>query len=53
MDIFKEKMGANNYVILNALWHKEELRVTATTQEESAATAAGTSGVSTPAQGQA
>ena len=36
MDIFKEKMGAHNYVILNALRGKEELRVAATTQEGSA-----------------
>ena len=45
MDIFKEKMGAHNYVILNALPRKEELIVTATTQEGSAAAATGPSGV--------
>ena len=28
MDIFKQKMGAHNYVILEALQRKEELRVT-------------------------
>ena len=45
MDIFKEKigLGAHNYVILNTLRRKEELRVTATTQEGSAAAAAGPS----------
>ena len=36
MAIFKEKMGASNYVILNALRRKEELR-TATAQEGGAA----------------
>ena len=36
MDIFKQKMGAHNYVILKVLRRKEELRVTATTQEGSA-----------------
>ena len=43
MDIFKEKRGAHNYVNFNTLRRKEELRVTATTQEGSAAAAAGPS----------
>ena len=47
MDIFKEKMGAHNYVILNALRRKEDLRVAATTQEGSAAAVAGPSGAQT------
>ena len=45
MAIFNEKIGANNYVILNVLRRKEELRGTAITQEGSAATAADPSGV--------
>ena len=31
IEIFKEKMGAQNYVILNALRRKDELRMAATT----------------------
>jgi hypothetical protein len=38
MAIFNEKMGASNYVILNTLRRKEELR-TATAQEGGAAEA--------------
>ena len=45
MDIFNEKMVAHNYVIFNALRHKKELRVAATTREGSADAAAGPSGV--------
>ena len=39
MEIFKEKMGAQNYVILNALRRKDEQRVVVTTKESSAAAA--------------
>ena len=45
MAIFKEKMGVSNYVILNALRRKEELRVTATAQQGGAAAAADPGGV--------
>ena len=44
MEIFKEKIGAQNYVILNALRCNDEQRVVATTQESSAAAAAAPSG---------
>ena len=44
MEIFKEKMGAQNYVILNALRRKDEQRVAATTQESRTAAAAAPSG---------
>ena len=45
MAIFNEKMGVSNYVILNALRRKEELRVTATAQQGGAAAAADPGGV--------
>ena len=44
MEIFKEKMGAQNYVILNALRRKDEQRVAATTQESRTAAATAPSG---------
>ena len=49
MTIFKEKMGASNYVILNALWRKEELRMTATAQQGGAAATADPGGVAAAA----